>query len=1080
MRPTPHHPIPGAPGAVSFLPPFPFRIDQKYEAIRSLGAGGGGEAILARVGDKEVCVKLLSLHLIKNPEKTIRKFKREFQILKKLDHPHIAAIFDFGYDANLERYYYVCELIRGNNIFQASQKLDLAALEKLIVQALQALHYMHTFSGAGIRHNDIKAPNILVTEAVDSKMPHLKLIDFGLAALSPVQVTGGTASYMSPEQIAQAFPKNANGTKLPKADHRTDLYAMGVLWYYCATGTNPFFVQGSPDSTMQRHFGGLPPPPSQLKPSLPQYWDSIILKLLAIQPKDRYQTTAEVIRDLALLSGQPHSVIPPAQRSFYIPEKEMVAHSSAWQETRGLWGKTLSSEKPQMLWLLGERGTGKSKLLDHLKGQIQSQEGRTLFLTATQASDLETWQADLQQYQTDFSQPLAVAVEDIDLLEKTAAFPLLLSSLRDLTKAWEHAKEWNAQKKNPHLLIIFTGEKKIPWEGNLFEQTEVSLKPFSKKEIEQLLRMMAKKREASPPTPLVKKLYDHTDGNPFFVVSVLRTLAEKGLLFDDSGHWHPTLFGDLGIDFDRLAIPQNLESALKENVRRMPKQEQEILCWLAAFESSPTEAELLGVYPELSPSALQTLLQSGVIIKDERNRFCFKNSFLSRMIYQALPEKKRQSLHQVIAEHLESRPSTSAHQIAFHRARGPKGKPQQEALQHLASFYEETGRWLALLECCDAAPHNSYWTLKRVFAFRKLNRLEEAIAFVKKELQSKKTPELWKALGELHHQQGDYKTARKHYEKALQETPEAPELQNLIAKTLLDERRLPEAVEIYQQTRKHGKDISNNDLGYALLSQQKLNEATIVLKEDVAFFTEKEDRLKLARSYFLLGETLRGARQFDAAITQYHHCEQIARKGKDPNLLLRAYNGMGATYLDRAEEKKSTQSYNQALRYFEQALALCQHCKGDLNYLHAETAAIFINIATIHYELGNFNQARDQFQTVISVFGKRTELRRIEWAYLCLAHFMMADILRQEKNWTTAESHLNEAQAIVNKTPGLEEHQFGIHLIYARLAKDRGQGGAKNMHLAQAQHLMKEKKIPPTPLAQKMMEELTMPEDETS
>ena len=1095
-------PSPAPPKGSSVMPDFPFLIDKKYKAIRILGKGGAGEALLAKSGSKEVCVKLLNLQFVKNPDRAVAKFKKEFEILRKLNHPFIAHIFDFGFDAELKRYYYVCEFIPGQDFFKASQKTFPEDLEVLMVQALQALHYLHTFSGTGFRHNDIKSGNILISKSPDGKTLQLKLIDFGLAAFAPLQVTGGTASYMSPEQIVHAFPRNAGGKKLEPPDHRTDLYSLGVLWYYCATGQNPFFVPGNADATMQRHFTDTPALLTQLKQNLPEYWNTIILKLLAVHPEERYQSTAEVIQDLALMSGKPYSVIPATQRDCYIPESEMLARSPLWQEVRGVWGKTLGSPVPQILWITGSRGLGKSKVLAHLKSYIQSHEGRTIFLEDGTEESTESWRSDLNHFQTDFSKPTAIALDDADILKKSDAFPLLQKSLEDYIKAFQHAREWQTLESPPHLLLIFLTEEKFSWGSagflspagvplSHFEENEVGLRPFTKKDIETLLRLMAKSKQESPPEKLIKKLYDHTDGNPFFVVSVLRTLGDQGLLFDDSGHWHPTLFSDLGIDFSRLNIPQNLGMALKENWKRLTKPEQEVLSWISVFHNPLSEAELFGVAPTLSAEALKTLLQGGVLQKDERGRFIFKSSFVARMVYETLTDKRRRSMHRTVALYLQKHESSSAHQVAYHQARGPKGrgpggrspegKIQREALEHLAKFYEESGRWPSLLECCEEAPKTPEWILRRAVALRKLNRLPEALAALQKGLAAQpkgratlpKNTELLCAIGEIHHQMGDVKTARKFYEKALKQSPDDPHLQNNIARTLLDERQLPEAMEWYKKARTLPNGLDNNDLGFALLSEQNLSEAARVLEEDIAYFQTKEDRSKLARTHYLLGEVLRQSRQFDAALRQYHHAEQVARKLKNSDLLMRTYNGMGATYLDRAEEKHSEQAYTQSLKYFERALALCQHCKGDLTRLHTETAAIYVNIATIHYEMKHSTQSRDLFEKVAHVLEKRESPRRMEWAYLCLAHFMLADIYRQQKNFETAEALLKKAQSVVNKTPGLDEHQFGIHLIYARLKRDLGEKDAMSVHLAQAQHIMKEKSIPPTPFAQRILEELS-------
>ena len=82
------------------------------------------------------------------------------------------------------------------------------------------------------------------------------------------------------------------------SDARTDLYSLGVVWYQCATLINPYFVKGNSAATMQKHFGPLPPAPSELNPDLPKYWDGIILKLLAQNPADRFELVQESLRDL--------------------------------------------------------------------------------------------------------------------------------------------------------------------------------------------------------------------------------------------------------------------------------------------------------------------------------------------------------------------------------------------------------------------------------------------------------------------------------------------------------------------------------------------------------------------------------------------------------------------------------------------------------------------------------------------------------------------------------------------------------------------------------------------------------------
>ena len=210
--------------------------------------------------------------------------KREFLTLKKLNHPHIGKVFDFGFDPKLKQYYFVGEFIEGKDIRKACAELKPAAIEELFVQALQALHYLHTYGGAGLRHNDIKAANILI--AREKGELSVKLIDFGLANFSLLDVHGGTASYMSPEQI-----------KEHSLSHQTDIYSLGVTMYRMLTGKLPYDAANN-YSMIYQIMNIEPPPPSTFRPEIPAVLDGIVLRAMNKDTAKRYRTWDEMARDL--------------------------------------------------------------------------------------------------------------------------------------------------------------------------------------------------------------------------------------------------------------------------------------------------------------------------------------------------------------------------------------------------------------------------------------------------------------------------------------------------------------------------------------------------------------------------------------------------------------------------------------------------------------------------------------------------------------------------------------------------------------------------------------------------------------
>ncbi len=218
----------------------------------------------------------------------IDRFKSEALAVAKLNHPNIVHVYAIG-DAD-QVHYIAMEYVEGTNLREYLRKkgaLDLPLVLSIMKQTGQAIG---AAGEAGLVHRDIKPENILIT-----KRGRVKVADFGLCrdqageALSLTQsgVTMGTPLYMSPEQ-AQGHP----------VDHRSDLYSLGVTYYFMIAGEPPFRADSAVALAL-KHVREIPRSLMNYRPDLPLEIDRLVMKLMAKDPADRYQSAIMMLADLA-------------------------------------------------------------------------------------------------------------------------------------------------------------------------------------------------------------------------------------------------------------------------------------------------------------------------------------------------------------------------------------------------------------------------------------------------------------------------------------------------------------------------------------------------------------------------------------------------------------------------------------------------------------------------------------------------------------------------------------------------------------------------------------------------------------
>jgi serine/threonine-protein kinase len=268
----------------------------RYEIIDELGHGAMGSVFRAKdpAMDRIVAVKtILSGALAGEQSSEYRqRFFREARAAGALSHPGIVSVFDVGEHEGVP--FLVMEFIPGRTLSGAIKKGERSSLERVCEigrQIAEALGHAHR---KGVIHRDIKPANILLATREADGTEQAKITDFGVAKLTAGEITTtgqllGTPAFMPPEQFTGG-----------PIDGRADLFSLGVILYWMATGEQPF-----PGETMTAVSYKIvhtePIPPAKLNPAIPAAMESVILKCLAKSPADRYQTGEELAQALEQL-----------------------------------------------------------------------------------------------------------------------------------------------------------------------------------------------------------------------------------------------------------------------------------------------------------------------------------------------------------------------------------------------------------------------------------------------------------------------------------------------------------------------------------------------------------------------------------------------------------------------------------------------------------------------------------------------------------------------------------------------------------------------------------------------------------
>jgi len=664
-------------------------LDERYRLYEEIGRGGTGIVYRAHdtLLDRDVAIKVVPTGTL-DIEDGIRLLE-EAQATAKLNHPHIIAVYDAGEAGSTA--YIVMERGEGVSLaeFKPGSLEDIIAMTQQICNALEYAH------AQGIVHRDLKPENVIIT--TDGA---IKLTDFGLARPVASRITSagqitGTVFYIAPEvALGQEF------------DGRADLYALGVMLYELTTGRLPFDAD-DPIAVITQHIHAPVVPPRARDSSIPPAFEALILQLLNKQPDDRPGSAGEVNRLLESPEVLDQDAAPDEEVSVLkrIGRGRLVGRRHELENARSLWSRVLSYQG-QMIFISGEPGIGKTRLVREFTTQVQI-SGGTVLTGACYAEGgvpytpfaqilrraIEIWQdevpglpdfvqadlfsllPDLQTRFPDLKPELKFddpKAEQHRLFENLTLFFTTLSERKSLLLVIEdihwadsgtlHLLRHLARNtRRARIMLASTFRDVIPVEAEVFQEMLLDLR---KEGLADHLRLPRLDREQSEEmlgnlfaeeiTPeFLDGMYDETEGNPFYIEEVCKALVDSGTLYYQDGRWHrPSV--------EQLGIPQNVRVAIQSRIRVLPTNTQETLR-LSAVLGREFDIETLTYASDLDKDTIieaLELAERAQLIEYKREdgskSYTFAHALIPTTLVEGTRASKRRKLHLRAATAMET------------------------------------------------------------------------------------------------------------------------------------------------------------------------------------------------------------------------------------------------------------------------------------------------------------------------------------------------------------------------------------------------------------------------------------------
>ncbi len=646
-------------------------ISKRYILQEQLGSGGMGSVYRAldRLTGQPVALKQV---LSPTEYDAIRMddsldfrlaLAQEFKILASLRHPNIISVIDYGFDEQ-HRPFYTMDLVENaQTILQAGQNQPLQAKIELLVQTLRALAYLHR---RGILHRDLKPANILVADN------QLKVLDFGLSTTrnDDSTSTSGTVAYMAPEML--------RGDPTSEA---ADFYAVGVIAYELLAGQHPFDTSNI-TKLMEQILTGTP----NMQPlhdavdgneKLP----AAIGLLLSTHPEDRFGSAEAIIEVLGTATGQEFARETAATRESFLQAAQFVGRETEFKHLSDSLDLAISGKGTS--WLIGgESGVGKSRLLDELRtlalvhgavvlrGQAIGEGSRTyqvwrdVLRSLCLLSDLTPLEASvLRPLVPDIATLTDMQVPDVPELDADATQDRLFSIIEEIFRRqqqpllviledlhWSHGESialfvrLASHIKDLPVLIVgsYRSDEAPTLPAQLPDVQLMKLNRLSEESIAALSESML--GEAGRQQQVVDWLHRETEGNVFFLVEVVRAVAEEVGQLDRIG----------SVTLPNQIFAGGIARIIERRLRQVPTGAYPLL-QLAAVLGRELEPDVLHSADQATDITqwLVTCAESAVI-EIQNERWSFAHDKLREALVTDLSLDQRRDLHRTAALAIEA------------------------------------------------------------------------------------------------------------------------------------------------------------------------------------------------------------------------------------------------------------------------------------------------------------------------------------------------------------------------------------------------------------------------------------------
>lgn len=662
-------------------------LAERYQLGPELGRGGMGTIYRARDQrlNRDVAVKVLEESNLGTEGRS--RLLVEAQLAAQLNHPNIVTVYDAGEAGQTP--FIVMEVVEGRSLHDEPPETIEDAL-RCAIQICSALEHAHR---QGVIHRDLKPENVLITPDGAAK-----LMDFGLAQSIASRMTSeglivGTVFYLAPEQ---AIGKGV--------DERADLYSLGVLLYELVTGQLPFTAEDAL-AVISQHLHAPVVPPSAIKPDVPSAIEGLILSLMQKDPANRPASAAEVEAILRsyLDSGSqfPAAAVLEA-RLEQLARGRLVGRKQHLQTLLELWREAAKGQS-RLALISGEPGVGKTRLANELtvmaglqgatvlRGGCYEFEASTPYMPFVEAirqwvhdsepedlaRALEGTAAGIAKLAPEIDArlgglepmpPLSPNEERLRLFDQVARFFRSLAEPKGLLVFLDdlHWADQGSLQMLHYLLrhlgddaVLFLGcyreleldrshplaESLVTWNRERLS-TRIALDRFGVEETRELLKTLFQEEISDE---FVEAVHHETEGNPFFVEEVVKSLIASGDVYREDGRWQRVELGD-------LALPQSVKEAIGRRLDRLDKYCLDVMHTASALGKNFPFRELNLLYEgeERLLDALDLASEAQLIEPFGPDSFVFTHDKIREVLYQELNPIRRRRLHQRIGESLES------------------------------------------------------------------------------------------------------------------------------------------------------------------------------------------------------------------------------------------------------------------------------------------------------------------------------------------------------------------------------------------------------------------------------------------